>query len=555
MPPIQTPNTLWAPTRDVLVDEQRMASKTMYDWMQAINTTVGNLQPLLITRFGARGNGLADDTNAFVQAMDFALRQGGGTILVPPGQYKISSFQTPPGTVPITILGQGDSSVLVGSLSAPSGQGHIDVRGSHFRLDSLAIDGNRTTPIPLYYNVDFNGIGGNDPMAPSLSDNSSVRVHGGISDFQCERVLFTHAAGYSALIDAGEPGGITDVSFVGCRFENNRQSLFGVGAFPAIYGGWGGCVYVNGDGRTGFAGRVLKRFIVSRCKFLRNTGNCLWSHLFGLEDLHEDFQFTDNYFLDCGLDGILVGGVTGGVVNGNVFRRVGYVTLTDSDLAVPRWLAGVQATALDSSGLVKSVPYTNNSMLSVNGGQIDMDGHGFSVIANNVCRIPVPGEVEYDEDSIAISGASNAGSTSYGVNTNNSNQTPYGAADLNITGNLFENLKAGSIRLFAARRCHAIANEIVAPDDSIYPPIGMGPVGVGVNQRCKDNKVAHNKIDYSPVAAAPAIFEDGTVSPFVTGEVNTVCGNTPISGNGLATEFQPSAASSSPHYAETVWFP
>ncbi len=337
------PTNLRAPTtRDQLVDQSGIATKIFDDWLRGINKAVTDIQPLIITRFGARGNGLADDTPAFVAAMAVLLRQGGGTLLIPPGTYNISSFQTPLGTIPITILGQGDSSIIFGKYAAGAGRGHIDVLGSHFRLDSLVIDGNRTNPVGLFYNDagpnGFMGVGGNDPMHPNLSADSSVRVHGGVSDFQCERVLFTHAAGYSALIDAGEPGGIDDVSFLSCRFQNNRQSLFGIPGGDAKFGGWGGVLYINGDGRLSAPGRVLRGLRVSGCRFVRNDGNCCWSHLYGLDDLHSDFQITDNYFLDCGLDGVLVGGVTGGAVNGNVFRRIGYTTLTDTDRSVPRWL-------------------------------------------------------------------------------------------------------------------------------------------------------------------------------------------------------------------------
>ncbi len=432
----------------------------------------------------------------------------------------------------------------------------FDVLGQNVSIESLVIDGQVTSPTGLLYNGGFSTTtSANDPMAVSLTKNTSIWVHGGANNFSCYRVKIQNTGGYAALIDAGSGAGINDVKFIDCQFVNNRPNLFGVVAGAEVYGSWSGGIYVNGDGRAANPGCVLRRFTVSQCQFLRGTGNQIWSHLYGLDELHEDFQILSNYFLDIGLDGVLVGGVTGGAVIGNTFRRIGYTTQTDTDRSVPQWLPNLNATAIDSSGLVKAVVYANNSMLSVNGGAIDLDGHGLSAINGNAARIPYPDEPEYEEDQIGNSGVGNAGNTSYGINIGNTSNTPYGAADLEITGNSLINLRAGAARLFGTRRCMFAGNLVIASTANIYPPIGMGPLGPGPNQRCTDNKVCHNKIDYSPVSAAPAIFEDPSISPFVASDANSVFGNTPITGNGLATEFQPDASSSSVHYAETVWFP
>lgn len=551
----QIPQTLRSPTLDRLTDKDGMASPIFQQYLSNLDTTLNGLVTINITSFGAKGNGLADDTIAFLNAAKAAAAQGGAVILIPSGSYNISSFSTPVGTAPINFLGAGNSTLINCKWNAPDGMGHMNIQGSNVTLDSMLVDGNKTVPSLLAYNLDFLGVGGNDPMALSLTKNTSVWLHGNTTGFTVRNVEFRHTAGYAVLVDC-MAGGIQDVGVLGCRFRNNRASLFGLIGGPFLYGSFNGGVFIKGDGRAAFPGRILKGFFMQDCDFARNTGNCVWSHLYGLDELHQNFRYLVNNFEDCGLDGILVGGVTAGIASQNTFRRVGYVCTDDSGPSVPRWLTNLQATALDSSGLVKGFPYTNNSFCSINGGCIDMDGHGDSAITGNVCRTPYPDEPEYTEDQIASTGPTNNDPASYGLNLGNSSKTPYGAANIEISGNTFINLPAGSMRLYAARRVHATGNNIVAPDVSFYPPIGMGPVGPGPNQRCYDNKVSHNNIHYNPPAAIPAIFEDDTISPFVSTEKNAVFGNTPITpSGGSAIEFQKSPTSGSTVYSSQVWFP
>lgn len=310
-----------------------------------------------------------------------------------------------------------------------------------------------------------------------------------------------------------------------------------------------------GDGRTS-AQQVVSDLLVAQCRFSRNTGNCFWSALYGLNALHSQFRITDNDFIDCGLDGIEIGGVTGGIVQGNTLRRIGYTTLTDTDQSVPRWLPNLNATAIDSSGLVINVPYVGNSILNSNGGGIDTDSHGQSSISTNVIRVSAPGDPEYIEDQIAICGPTNSGAEGYGINTNNSGNGTLGGANITIVGNQLVNLSAGAIRLFAARDCLVEGNNIIAPNTPVGPPISIGPVGTGPNQRATRNKICHNRFYYNPGSAAPCVFEDGTITPFVSTDVNDCFGNCRVYPVGTAAiEFEPNASSGSPTYAQTVWFP
>jgi hypothetical protein len=125
---------------------------------------------------------------------------------------------------------------------------------------------------------------------------------------------------------------------------------------------------------------------------------------------------------------------------------------------------------------------------------------------------------------------------------------------MSITGNAFINLRAGSLRLYAARRCFVSSNLIVAPDDSIFPPVALGPVGPGANQRCTQNRVCHNSIYYNQGSAIPAIFEDASIAAFVATDVNSVFGNVPLLPPGTAAiEFQKDVNSGSTVYSMTPW--
>ena len=540
---------------DKIVDKDGVALDALQKYFVNVNAALISLNRVVnVADFGARGNGTADDSIAVQLAINTALKNGGGIVFFPQGDFRINFVTVPAGSAPITFMGQGPATTIRRLGVITPGVGMFDILGANVSFSDMVIDGDKTTPTGLQYNADFLGINGNDPMANSLTQNTSVWVHGPTSNVTFVRMRFQHAAGYSVLVDALS-GDITDISFIQCKVINNRPTLFGTSASPLIYGSWNGGIFLKGDGRTLTAG-VISNVLVTQCDFERNTGNCLWQHTYGLVRLHSNVRFMGNFFLDCGLDGILVGGNTGGVVDTNVFRRIGYTTLTDTDQSIPRWLTGLNATALDSSGMVIGVPYTNNSFLNINGGGLDLDSHGYSTIEGNICRVSYPYDPEYDEDRVAISGINGTGATGYGCNLGNTGNTPQGASNVSIVGNTFINLSAGSVRLFAGRDCLVASNDIIAPDAPIAPPVSLGPIGVGPNQRATGNKICHNRVTYNPGSPAPVVFEDDTITPFVGTDINQVFGNCPISPAGsLATEFQSAAGSGSPTYAETVWFP
>jgi hypothetical protein len=514
-----------------------------------------------VTVFGARGTGSAGDATgnvqAFQQAVNTVIQNGGGILYIPGGTYVLNApIVIPASAPPIWFQGEGWCTVLQLTGTLPTGQGILDISSSNFRASDFVLDGNKLVSTPLLYNSGFaTAKGPNDPMAPSLTQGTSIWIHGPGENYLFERIKFMHAAGYSAIVDA-LTGSINSVEFAECWGINNRPTTFGVTAGQAIYGSYNGGILAKGDG-TGASSGVVSGLFVHDSLFERNVGNCIWSHNYGFQRFNSEFRYTDNRFLDCGLDGILVDIVSGGIVSGNVFRRIGYVCADDTSQSVPRWLVGLNATAIDS-GIVKGVPYVGNSITSCNGGAIDLDTHCMSLISENTCRVPYSDEPEYTEDQIAITGPTNSGNGSYGINLAVNYAVAEGGSFINIKGNTLLNLPAGAMRLYAARYCLVEGNLIQAPTASIYAPIQMGPNGPNAYNRCYGNKICHNEINYAPASALPCVKEDDSLSggnPMTSGESNAVFGNCPLQpASTSAIEFAKASGSGSVVYSQQVWF-
>lgn len=525
------------PLREAPIDPQ--TNRFARSWSDYFVKMGAALRSDAISGLDPAGNN--DSSAAINAAIQDTIGRRGAELVFPPGDYLIESPIVIPSTAPpLLFRGAGSGTRFIRNADMSIDQGVFDLQGS---TDVIFRDFDVDGMVLTSEGISYSTIGG-APMHARLKKNSTFWLHGGCERIRFQGLTVRHTGGYLALLQCTQ-GLIRDVRFLDCLFENNRPHRFGVDLDDLNYGSWTGGIYVDGDGITPGDEKVLRGLLVQHCTFRRNTGNCLWSHLYGLNELHSDFRFIGNAFTDIGLDGILVGGVTGGAVEGNVFRRIGYTCASDTDRAYPRWLAGANATALDSAGIVKGVAYKGNTFISINGGCMDLDGHGVGAITGNICQLPVVGEPEYEEDQISITGPGNNGPQSYGLNLGNTNNQDLGARDLEISGNQFKQLPAGSIRLYSARDCQIVNNNIDVPDAPSAPPIVLGNIGLGENQRAHNNIVSGNRIRYNPASPQPAVYEDANGFPFENTDKNRVVGNTLWPSGTQATEFQKDGDSAS----------
>jgi hypothetical protein len=453
--------------------------------------------------------------------------------------------------VPLQFEGEGDLSLVVRGDNLNTGEGLFDIKGKNIVFSNFCVDGNVTTPTGLQYGNpgDFN----DDPMNDALTLNTSFWVHGPTENLTFWEMTVQHTGGYSILVDATNGANaydsgvydIKNVKVLHSKFLNNRPHLFGGGGGPEEYGSWTGGIFLNTYGLQDGANYLSTVYntLVEGCYFRGNTGNCVWSHLYGFDILFSDLRCIGNTFIDNGLDCILYGGITGGSAVGNRFRRTGYIaTDTTQDVSVdnptvPKWLqwfvgpiaVNKNATALDTSGIAKDVTYANNTFISTNGGDMDLDGFCDGQITGNVCLTPRGYDPEYDEDSIALTGPPGyPGQWSYGIQPSNSTVNQWAGVNVSITGNSFINKMGGAIILAACRGAYVSGNNINHPAAPNRVPIVLVNIGTGSTERTYDTVVADNTIIFDPVAQTAAIQEWGAAlgyAAFQPGDKNWIHGN------------------------------
>ncbi len=268
----------------------------------------------------------------------------------------------------------------------------------------------------------------------------------------------------------------------------------------------------------------MSDLLVDNNTFASCAGNQIWGHAYSFNNMHSNIRVTNNHFIDIGRDCVQLAVTSGGVVSGNVGRRIGYTI--QSGVSTPAYLAGQYAVFIDTSGTT-GVSYTNNSAVSVLGAFFDLDGFAYGDVSGNICRVPFSTDVEYAQDSVA----SWPGNYTYGIQTaNNSFQT--GGTNVSITGNTLINCNYGAIRLFSAIGCNISGNIINHPAGSVYPPIMLGnfnPASGGAKTDSYDCSIVNNNIQWNPTTAAACVqeMENWSGSPilWVSGEANWVADN------------------------------
>ena len=456
-------------------------------------------------------------------------------LYVPKGHYTIGAVNFPSG---VALVGEGNESKFYRSEDLPEGQGLFNLDGANeVLIDNIEIDGQIIIPQRLNYTA----VAG-EPMNPLLTKNTSIWVRGG-RDIVLRNIRFVHTGGYAVLLDA-RTADVQDVLIEYCLLRNCRPHLFGVSDADLNYGSWTGGIHYQGDGATG----ALRNASFLHNRFERVTGNCLWGHLYGFARLHMSLRMEGNHFEDCGLDGILVGGVSNGTVKGNTFHRIGYVAEDDSSPAVPRYLPGGYGVALDTSGLVRGVNYEGNSFISCNGACMDLDCFSSANVIGNYCEMPRPGTPEYTEDQIASIGPGGSGQNyCYGIQLSNTNGTVWGGESANITGNTFRNMGAGAIILACTRLSSVSDNTIDHAADAGRAPIWILNKGAAAPLRSFDNLIENNLILWpiSGMQAAILEIEDWGAGPFPweAGDVNVVRNNRLIGAGCYEFRRAPSSGS------------
>lgn len=263
-------------------------------------------------------------TTAIQNGLNAVAGAGGGVLYLPWGVYPVMDL-----TVPGNVFLQGDGSARtilkrIGNL--PAGRGVLNFAGSKSGCGELAIDGQVTTSATALYSSL------SDPSASLLIANSSIRIHPGASDITLFRCRIFHTGGYAIHIDA-RTANVYRVEIIEPHLHDNRSFLFGATAGSEIYGSWTGGILTQGDGLTSSYG--VRGLTVRDGRFRRGTGNQVWSHLYGFGTLHTDFKIAGCTFEDIGRDGVMLGGVVGGDIAGNFFRRIGYICTDDVSAGIP----------------------------------------------------------------------------------------------------------------------------------------------------------------------------------------------------------------------------
>ena len=265
---------------------------------------------LNLRQFGAKGDGVTDDRPALSAAFDVLTRRGGGTLLVPAGEYKIVQTaqtvfcQIPPNT---TIQGAGDVSKF--TLYA-DGAGYCElfrVAGDGVRLRDLMLRRGNEAQGVMVTVFPSDGFAMDGVTAYGLNHRFGKGMHGMqfgggglITNVAVDRCMFrgfdygvfqkneetgtvrgvsvTDSTFWENAADDLEfnaPSGVmTDVTVVGCRFSDN----------------------LSGGKGAGFGVGLAN---VQRANVWRNTFDNYGSEPVHLEDRTADVTVSENWFTNC----------------------------------------------------------------------------------------------------------------------------------------------------------------------------------------------------------------------------------------------------------------
>jgi hypothetical protein len=216
--------------------------------------------------FGAKGDGAADDTSAIQAAIDYVASQGGGTVYIPAGTYRIMPPRDPAVGLEmnalrirsdnVRITGEGPQlSRLVFRVSGdrdPSDSFDIVYRGGQpaaWRGSAIAIEGTDTTDRPRHdivienLEIDGGAYPGNtgDRTHPASSETGAGWdiTHRGIlivPDRAYRRLCFAnlHLHNFRGEIIYGGGSGIDDVVIDGCDIHSTNGNGISISASQIV---------------------------------------------------------------------------------------------------------------------------------------------------------------------------------------------------------------------------------------------------------------------------------------------------------------------------------
>lgn len=234
-----------------------MTKKEISNYLQSQNGIYS------VKNFGAVGDGSADDTDAFGEA-DAAMPSHGGTLLIPPGDYIVSSTFEP--TKPILMIGCGKGVVYAGS--------GVDVvsikKGSRILYtgtDSPAIYANGNPFDARDFSLIYAGaepsvgnaaISINNCGNPSLQNMGMVDFYDALKtvdltfEYDFNRLIIIGVYRYGILLDAPTNYDFGDGNITSCIIRTHKRPATAGIYFLAGGGAKISSLKINGDGSNAF---------------------------------------------------------------------------------------------------------------------------------------------------------------------------------------------------------------------------------------------------------------------------------------------------------------
>jgi hypothetical protein len=280
-----------------------------------------------VKRFGAVGNGVADDTDAIADAIA-ALPAAGGTVYFPAGTYRTAQHTVP--DKPVRFVGAGAGST---TLKALTDSGYVLTKTSTATVSGITVEGltfdgqggtNRAL-VRLEYVADaviracrFVGMTrwavvlGVTNGADTTARNTDVLIED--CHFQGDTSTYEHVLIMNS----------TRVDVTGCTFDVTGVTSWGVGVYQVcnlvnvtdchFYGAGQGLYYSLSTDNVRIRGSRFEGRIGIQGANQSDNG------AFGSTRVH-GLVVTDNRFAVSGAYGLQLGAVAGAVVTSNLFRR------------------------------------------------------------------------------------------------------------------------------------------------------------------------------------------------------------------------------------------